>query len=556
MTALVITLLVIDLVLLALLVIRDLGERAYPVRPEYCSPSAIQHTTCLHEVLESLLSAAKVDNVSLATLQAKQLNIVYPLDDADVAMLTRIQLADQAETCLDVQYYLFHDDEAGHAMLAALIEAAQRGVQVRLLLDDMDTWRRERFFIRLMADYPTIQIRVFNPFWLRWFRLPEYIARFPRVTRRMHNKSFSADVASSIVGGRNIGNEYFNLDEELAFADLDVLIAGPTVSKIVQAFTTYWFSGLAVNIQRLGKVAKEADYQVWRQQLRDALARYRIRMQQKQVRLERWQSLGYLRLHEGPLRLLYDSPYKVVAQFSETAGNMVPDLLDLMEATQRELVIASPYFVPTENGLQAFRALRERGVKIMIITNSYAATDVPLVHSGYVNYRKRLLAMGVELFEVISRQERPKRFRFERLKQLKQRLKRRARREPKAKIPKKRHAWSLIGSKRASLHAKAFIVDQRKVFVGSFNLDPRSMVHNTEMGVVFDNPDYAEATVQDMRFYVNQHAYRVQLNPEGQLQWQYYQAGERHISQQEPDMTRWQRLLVKAVAKLPVEWLL
>lgn len=512
-----------------LLIIRILGERTFYAVPQPESALQATQSGCLHEALQALMCDAPDSDVSL----------VYPLDDAEIALLTRIHLADQAVGCLDVQYYLFHDDEAGQAMLAALVEAANRGVKVRLLLDDMDTWRREARLRRLELETPNLHIRIFNPFLLRFMRLPEYVARFPRITRRMHNKSFSVDSIASIVGGRNIGNEYFNLKAKVAFADLDVLIGGYSVASIVQAFEAYWYSGVAIKLQRLAKPTSDADYQTYRAQLDASLAHYRNTLSQQKARIDRWRSTAPLDLHEGPLKLLFDDPHKVVSKLSETGGNMVPELLSLMNSAQKELVIASPYFVPTKHGLAAFAKLRERGVEITIVTNSYAANDVPVVHAGYINYRKRLLAMGVQVYEVISNNEGQKRRLFGKRHQ------------------RKLHAWSLVGSKRASLHAKAFIVDREKVFVGSFNLDPRSMIHNTEMGIVFENKVYAEQTVQELQGYVDARAYKVQLDQARRLTWQSQSTnGAKQVLQREPDMAIWERAFIRVIALLPVEWLL
>ncbi|WP_020396590.1 phospholipase D family protein [Thiolinea disciformis] len=513
-----------------LLIIRLLGEHQFRVQwtEQERMPEQSLKEGCLHEALQALM----VDDLDDSSL-------VYPLDDAEIALLTRIHLADQAVSCLEVQYYLFHDDSTGQAMLAALVEAAKRGVQVRLLLDDMDTWRREARLRRLMEETPQLEIRIFNPFLLRFARLPEYIARFPRITRRMHNKSFSVDAITSIVGGRNIGNEYFNFNPEVAFADLDVLIGGTSVAAIVKAFEEYWYSGLAVELKRLAEPASDTEYLPWRAQLDQSLKRYRDNLLKHQERIDRWRWAAPLDLHEGPLRLLFDDPYKVVSKFSETGGNMVPELLALLRSAQHELVIASPYFVPAKHGLATLATLRERGVKITIVTNSYAANDVPVVHAGYINYRKRLLKLGVNIYEVISKNERQKRRFF------------------KKHQPNKQHAWSLLGSKRASLHAKAFIVDREKVFVGSFNLDPRSMIHNTEMGIVFENPTYAAQTVQNLQGYVEDRAYKVQLDEQDRLIWQRQNAdGSEQVLRHEPDMSLIQKIFIRAIALLPVEWLL
>ncbi len=505
---------------LGLLVLRWLGERAYTVTPQPPSSVMLNPTTNLYQHTQSLLQTQPAKPSASSALT--------PLSNPHLALLDRMVLADSAQASLDVQYYLFHDDEAGNALLLNLLEAAKRGVKVRLLVDDMDMAGREGLFIRLLQLTPNLQIRVFNPFYGRMVRVPEYLARFPRVTRRMHNKSYTADGVISIVGGRNIGNEYFNVKTEVAFADLDLLVAGAIGQQVTSAFNAYWDSGLAVDMQQLGKPVDDNTFNQWLSKTQPLLQAYRQEMRKQRNEIS--EMLNHLRrdIYYADLQVIYDHPQKVITAFTDTSGNIAPAIATLMKNAQQHLLISSPYFIPGEYGLSLFQELRQRGVTITILTNSYAANDVPAVHAAYSKYRERLLAMGVQLFEL----------------------------KPLGAEEQADDGFALLGSKRASLHAKAFIVDSQTVFVGSFNLDPRSAVHNTEMGVIFTNAAYSAQSEQRSQRFIQRFAYQVSLDPQGRLQWHDQQTTPASLHTQEPDMHWWDHLLVEVIALLPVEWLM
>ncbi len=243
-----------------MLAIRVAGNKAFRVVPESVPDVRVCPDTELAQAVAETLVGQNDHSKSLYS----------PLGDASKAFLSRIHLANLAERTVDVQYYLFNDDEAGRALLATLIAAASRGVKVRMLLDDIDIKGRERVLSRLVSEIEHLDIRIFNPVWLRHARLLDYLARFPRSSRRMHNKSFTVDNIATIVGGRNIGNEYFNVGGDVSFADFDILAAGPIAVEVVGEFDRYWHSGIAVDVTQLGKPASDATYARWRQSVVDS----------------------------------------------------------------------------------------------------------------------------------------------------------------------------------------------------------------------------------------------------------------------------------------------
>nr|CAA6829081.1 MAG: Cardiolipin synthetase (EC [uncultured Thiotrichaceae bacterium] len=404
---------------LLLLAIRFVGENHYKVEPQTIPAFAVNPDTTIFKSVQALLDKADSPAESM----------FYPLADPHLALISRIQLADNAVESIDVQYYLFHDDDVGRALLRALVEATERGVKVRLLLDDMDVGGREGLFTKLAADNKNLEVRVFNPSWLRTFKPLEYLARFPRVTRRMHNKSFTVDKISSVVGGRNVGNEYFDVNTEVAFTDFDILASGAISRDVTKEFDAYWHSGLAYDVAHLGGSISDAGYMVWSIQLETDLGKYReIIAKSKDLITDRMMR-AELKPYYDRGEVIFDRPDKVITPLLDQSGHLAPTIMKLMGSAKEKLLIASPYFIPGEVGMKLFRDLRERDVEVIILTNSLAANDVAAVHSGYMDYRRELLEIGVQLYEM--------------------------------KAFNRDHSLSFLGSKNASLHAKSFIVDQR-----------------------------------------------------------------------------------------------
>ena len=459
-----------------------------------------------------------------------------PLGHGLDAFVARLALAEAAERTLDVQYYLFHDDATGHLLAAYLMRAAERGVRVRLLLDDMDMGGRDAG-LAAAALHPNIEIRLFNPFPSRSLRFLDLVSHFGTVTRRMHNKSFTADNQVAVVGGRNIGDEYFEAADETNFGDMDVAAVGPIVHAVSGAFDLYWNSSLAYPVEALGEAGDGERLDAARTRLaqqvvemRDSPYARRLRESNLAERLVQKDVTFYW----GPARLLYDLPQKVSTDPDDQDTHMGPQLVDLISAVDKDLIVVSPYFIPGPKGTELFRALAARGVRVTVLTNSLAATDVPAVHAGYARYRRSLVEAGVEVYEM-----RP---------------------TTAAKSDGKRR----LGESQASLHAKTLVFDLQRVLVGSMNLDPRSYLLNTEMGILVDSPELAAKVAEWRTQVLPRIAWRLTLEPaasadavsggEPRLVWTGIDGGQavRHYGR-DPEAAAWARVQAFILSLLPIE---
>ena len=450
------------------------------------------------------------------------------------AFVARTALAQAAERSIDAQYYLLNDDSIGALFVDQLIDAADRGVKVRLLVDDMDLGGRT-LGAAALDSHPNVEVRLFNPFHRGASRSAQLVARFGSVTRRMHNKSFTVDNQAAILGGRNIGDEYFEADAEVSFTDIDVLLIGPVVKEVSESFDRYWNSELAYPaIALLGRAPSANEYQQKYEQLKAKVERevdpaYRNALRNTDL-------ADRIRTHDltfdwGPAQVVYDAPEKVQVSRSATHYHLSSQLRPLFEGIRRELLIISPYFVPGKRGTAFLTDLADRGVKVGVVTNSLSATDVPVVHAGYSRYRKALLRAGVELFEFKSDAKRPKRF----------------------------GDSGFSGSSSASLHTKAFLFDRHKFFIGSMNLDPRSSYENTEVGVVFTSPVLGAQVSRDVERALPLVAYRLDLTTgvdgSEQIIWHEPTATGQvmQVHSVDPETSFWVRFWTGLVGLLPIE---
>jgi putative cardiolipin synthase len=458
---------------------------------------------------------------------------IHPLVQGLDAFAARAVLARLAERSLDVQYYIWRDDTTGVLLLEALHEAAERGVRVRLLLDDVGTQGLDPALAALDA-HPNIEVRLFNPFASRRWRGVSFLTDFERLNRRMHNKSLTADGQASILGGRNIGDEYFEAGDGALFADLDVLAFGPVVREIGAAFDLYWNSASAYPVASLLPKATDAAAQA----LKARFAQVRATPEARTYldALQRADLFNALRSRSLPVEwakatLVYDEPVKALGK-AEASELLLSRMVQTLGTAQREIDIISPYFVPGAQGTELLAQHPQRGVKLRILTNSLAASDVAAVHSGYARRREALLAAGVKLYEM----------------------------KPDASQAKQRRknegAPGSSGSSGVSLHAKTFSMDRERVFVGSFNLDLRSVALNTEMGVVLESPALARALSEGLDAQLGALAYAVVLTPEGRVQWiERTPQGELRYDT-EPKTGWFKRFGVGVLSVLPIEWLL
>ncbi|WP_251976109.1 phospholipase D family protein [Salinicola avicenniae] len=452
---------------------------------------------------------------------------IHPMLDPREAFAARLLLARAAERTLDVQYYIWRDDLTGTLLLDALRDAADRGVRVRLLLDDNGTTGMDDTLVTLDAN-PNIDVRLFNPFRHRDFKWLGYLTDFSRANRRMHNKSFTADNQAAIIGGRNVGDEYFGADDGILFADLDVLAVGPVVQALSRDFDRYWASDSSYPVADVVDDVAPDDSSSLAARARALETAPEARAYQEALErsaLIRRLETGNLSLEWADVELLSDDPAKGLGQASSDSL-VLSHIMALAEASDRTFLLVSPYFVPTDAGSEIFRQMAARGIQVQVLTNSMAATDVLAVHAGYTRQRRTLLESGVTLYEL--------------------------RRQHSAAG----RQVGLFGSSGASLHAKTFALDGQRLFVGSFNFDPRSANLNTELGFVIESPALAAQMAALFEEDIPRLAYRVRLDRDGDMEWIALDGDRREIYRHEPNSTWWQRGTVWLISKLPVEWLL
>ncbi|MFL5254383.1 MAG: phospholipase D family protein [Geminicoccaceae bacterium] len=451
------------------------------------------------------------------------------VSDNLVAFALRAAGARAAIRTLDLQYYIWNEDVTGRLLAWEVLQAADRGVRVRLLLDDLYVRRTERALAAL-AQHPRIEVRLYNPFQLRsWGALGnavEFLFAGYRLNHRMHNKTWIVDRQLAIGGGRNVGDEYFDAASQFNFRDLDLAVTGRSAHQTGALFDLYWNS---FRVRPIGEIAavrrSEGELDELRHRLDSAAtsapcAAYRERLNVS-PELSALLEDGCVTLPADSVRVVADPPEKGRAR-----RGSAPDVLDAVrntvDAARREVLLISPYFVPGRRALRSFTTLTRRGIRVAVLTNSLAATDVLAVHGGYARHRRRLLRAGIELHE----------------------LKRGG-----------QEGQSLFGSSGgASLHTKAFVVDGELIFVGSFNLDPRSAYLNTEMGTFARHPVLGDMLRQEYaRLADPARSWTVRLE-RGRLTWSdRVEGGQGGVLHGEPDTTLTRRVLARVLGWLPIE---
>jgi cardiolipin synthase C len=447
---------------------------------------------------------------------------IVTLKKGEEAFMARAALAGAAEKSLDIQSYIWHDDTSGRLMFEQARRAADRGVRVRLLIDDNNTTGMDSLLV-MLDKHPNIEVRLTNPFIQRDMRLMGYATDFLRLNRRMHNKSFTVDNQVTVIGGRNIGDEYFALGEESNFLDLDVIATGHIASDVSSVFDRYWNSPsaypvsiLLADVELMSSKEFEAGMET-----KETEEYEKILMNSKVVKQITEKNIEW---EWAKAELISDEPEKLEHGVREKSERMIPRIAEALGKAETEVDIVSPYFVPGNEGTDKLVSIGESGKKVVVLTNSLAATDVAAVHAGYAKRRVDLLRGDVKLYELKpdgDREESP--------------------------------ATSLIGSSKASLHAKTFAVDQKRIFIGSFNLDPRSAKLNTEMGVVIESERLAKELSDKLSKVGDSGAYEARLDQAGNLEWL---DGKDTVLTTEPESTFWDRLTVKFLALLPIEWAL
>lgn len=413
------------------------------------------------------------------------------------ALGSLVTLARHAERSLDLQYYIVRNDASARTLLREVHAAARRGVRVRMLVDDLNTAASDESLL-CFTRHPNIELRLFNPLpagrFSTWTRILASLTDIERINQRMHGKMFVADNAIGATGGRNLGDEYFVRSPKSNFVDLDVLLAGPAVRRLSTTFDRFWNDPLAWPIERFVRAHPDCRGPVSRtpQQETDARGETVRAPDSTPVpdsALARDLDARRLALEWVRVRVLADQPAKIGPGPTPPSASIADEITRLLGSAQRDLVLVTPYFVPGGHGIELIRSLRERGVRVRVLTNSLASTDAPIVHVGYARYRPELVDLGVELFELRNHLGTP------------------------------RSQLGRFGSSLASLHAKAVIVDGSTVLVGSMNLDPRSKHLNTEMGVVIAHAGIAGQLLRLFDDVAYDSSYRVRRDADGRLRW-------------------------------------
>jgi putative cardiolipin synthase len=452
---------------------------------------------------------------------------VVPLADGRDALAARILLARAAERSIDVQYYIWQADTTGWLLMEELRAAAERGVRVRMLLDDNGIPGLDNVLAGLDA-MENVEIRIFNPFTMRSPKLLSYGFDFFRLNRRMHNKSMTVDGIATVIGGRNIGDIYFAYGEGTAYFDFDVLAVGPAAADVAADFDTYWTSGssyaaadvllpsedgleeMAAAVAEAEASARGSDYAA---AVADAPVLARV-------------LAGEDVLEWTTVTLVSDDPAKGLGQ-AEAGDLLIGRLPQIIGAPARSLDLVSAYLIPGETGTAQIEGFLADGIRTRLVTNSLEATDVPVVHSAWMGYRDRLLRGGAEILELRARPDRPE----------------------GASI------LQLLTGSQSSLHAKTFAVDGERIFIGSFNFDPRSAMLNTEMGFLIDSPEIATALSRALDR--TETFYALSTGPDDANVWTETTADGQTITfDREPNTTAFQRGMVTFMSWLPVEWIL
>ena len=441
------------------------------------------------------------------------------------AFLARLAMIDLAEKTLDAQYYIWSADTTGRILASRLLRAADRGVRVRILIDDHYQTEDRDFLLAGLEGHPNIEVRLFNPITNRFWRTLSFLADFGRVNHRMHNKLVVMDNAVAIVGGRNIADVYFGVQKDYNYRDMDVLTTGPIVRELSASFDLFWNSDWAIPV---GATIKELPTEKDRKAL---LKRLEENISAAGYPYPIYENVGDLRARLVQIRDNFTwAPGHVLVELPDRVETPVDTgvirkaLSQRVSEVEREILIESPYFVLSDRAIDRVRQLTARGIKVRAMTNSAAGSDVIAAQAGYANSRVKLLKAGMELYEL----------------------------RPDTNMDRR---WSVLSLKsRAAMHNKFIVFDRKSVWIGSFNLDPRSSTLNTEIGVMIDSPEIANQAAKIMDEGVSPgSAYHVTLDNDGRLVWTAENNGEKVQYDTDPGTNVWERLLFGFIGILPIE---
>jgi putative cardiolipin synthase len=445
---------------------------------------------------------------SVANSQGPGQSGFWLLDRSADALTWRLALIDSASSSLDVLYYLWYGDNSGRLLIKRILRAADRGVKVRLLIDDLLMIGNEKTLVGL-DQHPNLQLRLFNPKRQRKLgAVVSFLANFNQMNSRMHDKLMIADNNAAILGGRNIGDQYFGLSNRFNFHDLDVLGFGPVARQSSEMFDNFWNSSWVVSASLLQAQADEEFMAKSRERLfndlqaSDVLTNYSIEPQDWTEELTELARV----LHYGSSEVIYDR-----IENGEIVRGMTDSVGQLLRSAENEINLFNAYIIPDQDFIDGLGALTGKGIHVRILTNSLASHDVPAVNAHYKKWRKPIIETGAELYELRS--------------------------DPAISI---RIDTPPAVSKSSGFHSKAFVVDGRKVFIGSMNFDPRSANINTEMGVTIDSPGLGEEIVRlANRDMAPENAWRVMLDEQDSLIW----VNSDETVTRQPAKNAWQRVL-------------
>ena len=477
-----------------------------------CATVSFEQPKTYSETITDTVDTRLGKSIQQWSAEHEGLSGIYPLSQGMDALGARLRLAEIAERSIDLQYFLMKDDTAGLVMLNALLKAADRGVRVRFLLDDIFTTSADRTLI-LLNQHPNIEVRLFNPISRRGLSSGlNFVGDFRQANRRMHHKSFTVDNQISIVGGRNIADEYFQLKTDSVFIDFDVLAMGPIAAEISETFDLYWNHSRAVPMEQVADNKTDEDLETVRASIAEEFDGAYDRVYGQALESQLLQDLIANRepFYPAYAVVLSDSPDKLINDIGEEHMQLANDLLDVLHSAREEIIFITPYYVPGKGGVELMRQLVDKGVRVIVLTNSLASNNHTPVHSGYARYRKDVIRAGVELYEARAN----------------------AAGETQGAIE---------GVDTMTLHTKAFLIDDRYLFVGSLNLDPRSSEINAEMGLLIDSPEIVSGFTDRADERLANLAYRVVLNDQGQLEWHGRVDGEDVIETHEPLASPWLR---------------
>ncbi len=447
-------------------------------------------------------------------------SLFYPLTAGTDALGARLRLIDTAQKSIDMQYFLMKDDMAGNLVMARLLKAADRGVRVRILLDDIFSTVRDDELLVLNA-HDNIEVRLFNPISRFGFKNINFLADFTRANRRMHNKSFTVDGAITIVGGRNIADEYFDLGYGGKFFDLDVVAFGPATDLVADSFDEFWNFKKSIPIEHVKKPLSPAKLASTREDIihtakTEAKDAYTTAINSQLILDMADRKVDGF---EARATLISEDPSKLSDAVSDRSTRLIYDIVELVNNAKQEVLVVTPYFVPTKSGMAFWRDLSKRNIDITIVTNSLASTNHVPVHAAYDRYRKPILELGITLLEI----------------------------RPDALSVDGTHE---VSKEHSTLHSKLILVDQRYAFIGSLNLDPRSIEINTEMGLLIDSPEMAEWARQEATITYDM-LYKLELDDNGDIQWIETNGAQQRVYSKDPQSSGFRRFLSWLYKVLP-----